>query len=214
MASIKCFYCKNVHTTIAEVKTCSVAKVPAAFVAATPAPVAVEKVTIPAHRTTAAYKAVKAQITPAAAPAPVVIVHESLSKIQAAVKEQVLEIKKGQDLELGMYQLEGEIYKVTWNKYKTYKYAEKLVITEQYDEYDAETKTWTKKPKGKFYYAKGVINDLTSEYKMTAEMAKAFHDATKLKYGVDYGFCCVCAKLLTVKKSIDAGIGPVCAGKL
>jgi hypothetical protein len=98
------------------------------------------------------------------------------------------------------------IYKVKWNKTNTYKYAERLVITDG---------KWSKsgKPSGKFMYAGSMMSKLTSENKMTEEQAKAFHDATKAKYGVDYGFCCVCGKLLTVKKSIDAGIGPVCVTK-
>lgn len=123
----------------------------------------------------------------------------------------------GQAIELGMYQVDGIVYKVKWNKSKTYKYAEKLVIT--------QTKVWDDShedeaehhyvvvPKGKFAYT-AMMTKLTSEHKMDEAAAKAFHDATKEKYGQTYGFCCVCGKLLTDPKSVAAGIGPVCKSKL
>lgn len=113
-------------------------------------------------------------------------------------------LKTGQDLDLGMYQTADAVYKVKFNKAGTQKYAEKLLITMGKDG----------APKGKFLYAYGMMAKLTSADKMDEAAAKAFHDATKKKYGQDYGFCCVCGKLLTVKKSIDAGIGPVCSSKL
>lgn len=226
--AIKCYYCKGHHELVSQVKDC--AKIPAAFAAKAAEPTAksvevvipatVKKVSVPAHRTDAKYLALKAKIQPVAqvemvkipgldisVPAPI----DSLSAIQAAAKPTIdTAIKTGQDLELGMYQVTDSgitvIYKVKWNKSETYKYAEKLVITDG---------KWTKtgKPSGKFVYAGSMMSKLTSENKMTEEQAKAFHDATKTKYGQAYGFCCVCGKLLTVKKSIDAGIGPVCVTK-
>lgn len=58
---------------------------------------------------------------------------------------------------------------------------------------------------GSFVYAPGAIRSLSADTKMTLEQAK--------EYGVLYGVCCVCAKTLTDEKSIEAGVGPVCAKK-
>lgn len=54
-----------------------------------------------------------------------------------------------------------------------------------------------------FAYEAGAIKMLTASDKMTLDEAKAF--------GVETGFCCVCAKFLTDPKSVANGIGPVCA---
>lgn len=59
--------------------------------------------------------------------------------------------------------------------------------------------------KGKFLYAPGAIKALTADMKMTLEQAKEFGHA--------YGSCCVCGALLSDPKSVEAGIGPVCAKK-
>lgn len=57
-----------------------------------------------------------------------------------------------------------------------------------------------------FEYEAGAISKLTKQDKMTLEEAKAF--------GVETGFCCVCARFLTDEKSVANGIGPVCAKKV
>lgn len=233
----KCFYCQDTEVTIAHIKACADlkahqadnAKVTAVFtkIAETAKPVevvvpaTVQVKAVPAHR-------VKKNLMFSSAGTTTQEKQEFLDKMMkkankalvtieapAATPVVLTEIKKGQDLELGMYQVDGEIYKVKFNKAGTQKYAEKLLITEKKD-WSVVDGEWvaTKTPKGKFLYAYGMMAKLTSENKMSEAQAKEFHDATKLKYGVDYGFCCVCAKLLTVKKSIAAGIGPVCAGKL
>lgn len=225
---IKCYHCSGKHELVAQVKACSTAKpstpmadwktAQAAAIAKYPTLAAkveigtivedAKKVTVPAHRTTAAYKALKAQVAPTT---PVQTIDQQVAEHDAALAV----IKKGQDLECGMYQITGAngevvIYKIKWNKTNTYKYAERLWITTS-AKWDIDSNSWIDMPKGKFIYANSMMKTLTSEHKMTEEMAKAFHDATKAKYGVDYGFCCVCGKLLTVKKSIADGYGPVCA---
>jgi len=58
---------------------------------------------------------------------------------------------------------------------------------------------------GGFSYVAGAISSLTAQHKITLEQAKA--------YGIQFGVCCVCGALLTDAKSVDAGIGPVCAKK-
>jgi hypothetical protein len=60
---------------------------------------------------------------------------------------------------------------------------------------------------GRFEYFQGARRLLTSEgRKLTLEEAK--------QYGALYGTCCICARTLTNEVSIEAGIGPVCAGRL
>lgn len=59
---------------------------------------------------------------------------------------------------------------------------------------------------GKFTYQKGLIFRLRDSMRMSLDEAKAF--------GALYGRCCVCGALLTNEDSINAGIGPVCAGRL
>jgi hypothetical protein len=63
-------------------------------------------------------------------------------------------------------------------------------------------KIWTGKS---WSYNAGGIYQLTLADKMTAEQAK--------KFGKKTGNCICCGRLLTVKASVEAGIGPVCAEK-
>lgn len=58
----------------------------------------------------------------------------------------------------------------------------------------------------KFEYDKGAVYRLTSDDRMTLEQAKEF--------GALYGTCCVCGRTLTDERSIEAGIGPVCGGRV
>lgn len=58
---------------------------------------------------------------------------------------------------------------------------------------------------GSFEYARGAIQQLRSEHRMTLAQAKEF--------GALYGTCIVCGRTLTDEQSIAAGIGPVCASK-
>lgn len=162
---------------------------------------------------TAAADAIKA--LPPKDPAAILAIYTNPTPSVQIIKAEVaaLTVKTGQDLDLGMYQVEGIIYKVKFNKAGTQKYAEKLLITKK-KVWDETTQEYKIVPKGQFIYVYGMMAILTSAHKMDEAAAKAFHDATKEKYGVDYGFCCVCGKLLTVKKSINAGIGPVCQSKL
>jgi hypothetical protein len=91
----------------------------------------------------------------------------------------------------GMYVLGGTIYKIQWNLAHTNLYAKELVIHEGAN--------------ATFEYAAGMIKNLHAEDKMTLEQAK--------EYGHLYGVCCKCGATLTDEKSIEAGIGPICAGK-
>lgn len=60
--------------------------------------------------------------------------------------------------------------------------------------------------KAKFEYAPGAIRRLSIDERMTLEEAK--------EWGALYGTCCVCGRTLTNEESIEAGIGPVCSGRV
>lgn len=96
----------------------------------------------------------------------------------------------------GMYlSPEGDVFKVQIAKQGSGNlYAKRLVIDP----------TNTGHP-GKFQYEAGLINKIDPAWKMTLEQAKEF--------GKLYGICCNCGADLTDEKSIEAGIGPVCATK-
>ena len=64
-------------------------------------------------------------------------------------------------------------------------------------EVDPDTKT------GTFGYEPGAIRRIDPAWRMTKEDAIAF--------GALYGCCCNCGRTLTDEKSIEAGIGPICA---
>jgi hypothetical protein len=57
----------------------------------------------------------------------------------------------------------------------------------------------------KFEYATGLVTKIKAEERMTLEQAKEF--------GAIYGVCCNCGATLTDERSIEAGIGPICAKK-
>jgi len=98
----------------------------------------------------------------------------------------------------GMYQTPaGEIYKVQVAKQGSGRlYAKKLT---EFALEDGGTE-WA------FEFVKGGIYRLTADMKMSLEQAQEF--------GKLYGVCCRCAADLTDEKSINAGIGPICAGKM
>jgi hypothetical protein len=97
-------------------------------------------------------------------------------------------------LEDGIYRdAEGEIFKV----YRTVHGANQTV---------AKRLVTIGTGNAKFEYeGKRPLRHLTPEMKMTLAQAKEF--------GAVYGVCCNCCATLTDERSIEAGIGPVCAGR-
>lgn len=87
---------------------------------------------------------------------------------------------------IGFYVCNAGVFKVVKAKTGSHEYA--LKLTED----------------GKWEYAPGAIKNLRPETKMTLEYAAA--------YGRRTGRCMVCGRTLTKKESVDAGIGPICAG--
>jgi hypothetical protein len=59
--------------------------------------------------------------------------------------------------------------------------------------------------KGRWEYAPGAIKASGTWTKLTI--------AEAIVLGKTWGYCCVCGRTLTKTESIEAGIGPICAGK-
>lgn len=57
-----------------------------------------------------------------------------------------------------------------------------------------------------FEFAPGAIRKIQPSWRLSLEEAKAF--------GALYGICVQCGRTLTDEKSIEAGIGPICAGRI
>lgn len=94
------------------------------------------------------------------------------------------------ELEVGMYRLDnGDIYRVQRSRESGRLYAKKL--------------DWANNT---FVYEAGAMRVLTADDRMTLADAKA--------WGVETGICCVCSAFLTDPKSVEAGIGPVCAKRV
>lgn len=121
-------------------------------------------------------------------------VDEELAQIEAMPTREWKVTASAGELTDGMYRKDGEIYKVQVAVHGSGRlYAKRLVVTE-FDDAPAEVS---------FEYATGAIRTLTLADRMTLEEAKAF--------GALYGTCCVCGRTLTDERSIEEGIGPVCA---
>jgi len=95
-------------------------------------------------------------------------------------------------LEVGMYRVNGDIFRVVKSRESGNLYAKRLDMLAEGN--------------AQFVYAAGAIRTLTAEDRMTLAEAKA--------WGVEFGFCCVCAAMLTNPVSVAAGIGPVCGGRV
>lgn len=89
---------------------------------------------------------------------------------------------------------DGGLYKVQVAAYGTGNLYGKRF--HKYDQPDEKGKA------GEFVYEAGLLRKLHPEWLLSLEEAQ--------KYGKLYGFCCVCGRVLTNEKSIEAGIGPVC----
>lgn len=118
---------------------------------------------------------------------------ENLTKIQASVlidtlrKIPVPASAAPVKLEPGMYKVGDEVFKVQQSRQSGNLYAKRL---------EAHG----------FEYAAGAIRKIKPEHRMTLDEAKA--------YGRETGVCCNCGAELTDPKSIEAGIGPICASRI
>jgi hypothetical protein len=102
------------------------------------------------------------------------------------------QVKKGEPVGEGFYCITEGLCDLVYYKVQTSKTSGKRYA-----------KTWNGKG---WDFAPGGIYKLTDADKLTKEQA--------VKFGKKTGNCCICSKVLTVKASIEAGIGPICADKL
>ena len=64
-------------------------------------------------------------------------------------------------------------------------------------------------------YESGLVYKLTNEMRVSAEAVIAINrDTIHTHNGRRVGSCCVCGRMLTKASSIDAGIGPICGGRV
>lgn len=89
----------------------------------------------------------------------------------------------------GFFEMDGRIYKVVPSRSTGRNYAMSLAAP------GVRKGTWS--------YERGAMYALTESMRLSLEQAKA--------YGRSHGFCIACGALLTDPKSVEAGIGPVCA---
>jgi hypothetical protein len=99
----------------------------------------------------------------------------------------------------GMWKLGDRIFKVQVAHHGTGRLYGKELLVEPDGMSQVAPHRWEK--------VVGAVRKLSEEggRKMTLEEAA--------KFGALYGFCCNCGRILTDEKSIEAGIGPVCAQK-
>lgn len=104
--------------------------------------------------------------------------------------------------EPGMYAHAGVIFKVQRSKASENLYAKRLVDIggSRLSEDGEHVVHW------EFQYDPGAIRTLTASDRMTVEQARSF--------GIRFGVCCVCGTTLVDAKSVQAGIGPVCAKRV
>ena len=91
----------------------------------------------------------------------------------------------------GYFAMEGTIYKVVPSRSTGRNYAMSLAAPGM--------------KKGTWRYEKGAMYRLTESMRLSLEQAK--------EYGRTHKFCVACGALLTDPKSVEQGIGPVCAKK-
>lgn len=109
----------------------------------------------------------------------------------------------------GVFEKDGEVYVVKFNKSRTRLYARRLVETTTprlkagYSHHVLAMKPPEEKYVNfEFKYARGAIYNLTEADRMPFEKAKHLM--------IRYGKCIVCGRRLKVAQSVERGIGPVC----
>lgn len=119
---------------------------------------------------------------------------KAIDFLLAAPKRAVVAKAPAAELEAGMYRVDEKIYKVQRAVHGSGNMYAKLLTLHGEGE------------KATFEYEPGAIRKIRPEHRMTLEQAKQF--------GAIYGVCCNCGATLTDERSIEAGIGPVCAGRI
>lgn len=99
----------------------------------------------------------------------------------------------------GFHMLDGTVWKVQLNQAGSGCYAKRLTLP------TADELAYDPEARGSWDYVSGGMRKLSPATLMSKDDAAAF--------GRLYGFCGCCGRRLTNEESIEAGIGPVCAGK-
>ncbi len=114
--------------------------------------------------------------------------HVISSAAASAALKRLFAMPTVNELDEGMYRVGEDIFKV----YRTRETDQ--LVTKQLVEGHFE------------YTGKKPLRFIKARHRMSLDEAKA--------YGKVTGTCCVCSRKLTKESSIQAGIGPVCAGKV
>lgn len=123
------------------------------------------------------------------------ILFDEVSEIISMLKEIPDEVREVAKLEAGMYLTpDGTMYRVKPSR-------EGRLYAQRVEVYEVEGDRTTVS----FVYEAGAIRKLTPEMRMTIEQAMAF--------GIRTGVCLDCGRELTVKESVERGIGPICYAK-
>jgi len=138
---------------------------------------------------------------------------DRLRERQLKSQERLEALRKAPELPDGVYRdpKSSKIYKVKKAVHGSgLKVAHQLIIEEEVSVIDNSNRyehdvIKIKKPVGRFKYVGLASKHVTLNWKLSLEEAK--------KWGVLYGVCCNCGRTLTKEESIQAGIGPICAGK-
>lgn len=196
MSSIRCGHCGKLHQTAEAVRACGTKS--QTLLADGRSPEAPTRCASKAQVNYAQMLYRTRQPLPVDAGMPARTVEERIQSLDFVEIGIFIDMMKRQPerehrLTAGMYKFGNDIYKVQKAIYGSGNlYAKKWY--------------WDRKPvEGHFDYSPGGIYRLRPEHKMSLEEAKQF--------GKLYGRCCVCGRILTDEESIEAGIGPVCAGK-
>lgn len=98
----------------------------------------------------------------------------------------------------GVYEVNGEIFNVKFNRAKTNLYAQRFVERPNVERLtEANTVVHIE-----FEYAPGVVRRLRPHHKMSIERAR--------ELTIRYGRCLACGRRLKNAESVERGIGPVC----
>jgi len=105
--------------------------------------------------------------------------------------------------EPGIYEHDGKIYQVKYNKAKTNLYAKVLTMTVG----EAARLTATGSTvKAEYVYAPGAFRMISARDRITGQRAE--------ELSIVFSNCIVCGRHLKAADSVKAGIGPVCRGKV
>lgn len=121
-----------------------------------------------------------------------VVASSDRTPISKSVREETFTLTPG------VYEVNGEIFSVKFNKSKTNVYAQRLVELPHVNRLAASGDV----VHIEFEYAPGAVQRIKPHHKMSIERARALT--------IRYGRCLACGRRLKNAESVERGIGPVC----